>query len=88
MPDYEITPGYDAYSVQTRAGRTIVGRLESDAPNGITLRDAAGEAHTILRRDVASITASPGSLMPAGLDRAMSAQDLADLIAYLKNSSR
>ena len=55
MPDYEITPGYEAYSVQTRDARTIFGRLESEAPNSLTLRDAAGQAHTILRTNVESM---------------------------------
>ena len=84
VPDYDITPGYEAYTVLTRDDRTLFGRLESEAPNSITLRDAAGQAHTILRTDVRSMTASTSSLMPSGLDQAMSVQDLADLIAYLK----
>jgi putative membrane-bound dehydrogenase-like protein len=88
VPDYEITPGYEAYAVQTRDARSIFGRLESDAPNSVTLRDAAGLPHTILRRDIESMTAAPASLMPAGLDRTMSAQELADLLAYLKGRER
>jgi putative membrane-bound dehydrogenase-like protein len=84
VPDYEITPGYEAYTVETQDARSILGRLESEAPNSVTLRDAAGQAHTILRTDVTAMTAGTASLMPAGLDQMMSAQDLADLIAYLK----
>jgi len=84
VPDHEITPGYEAYTVETRDARTIVGRLESEAPNSVTLRDAAGEAHTILRTDVRGMTAGTSSLMPAGFDQMMSSQELADLIAYLK----
>lgn len=85
VPDYEIAPGFAAYTVQTRDERTIFGRLESEAPGSITLRDAAGQSHTILRADVKSMTAAASSLMPTGLDRVMSSQDLADLIAYLKH---
>jgi putative heme-binding domain-containing protein len=88
VPDYEITPGYESYTVQTRDARTILGRLESEAPNSVTLRDAAGEAQTVLRTNVESMTAATSSLMPAGLDQAMSPQQLADLIAYLKNTER
>jgi putative heme-binding domain-containing protein len=88
VPDYEITPGYAAYTVQTGDGRTILGRLESEAPNSVTLRDGAGQAHTILRTDVKSMMASSSSLMPTGLDQAMTPQDLADLIAYLKKVER
>jgi putative membrane-bound dehydrogenase-like protein len=84
VPDYEIAPGFSAYTVQTRDERTLFGRLESEAAASITLRDAAGQSHTILRADVKSMTAAVSSLMPAGLDRTMSSQDLADLIAFLK----
>ena len=84
VPDYEITPGYEAYTVQTRDGRAIFGRLESEAPNSITLRDGAGQAHTILRTDVNSTTAAASSLMPSSLGETMSSVELADLIAYLK----
>jgi putative heme-binding domain-containing protein len=84
VPDYEIAPGFAAYTVQTRDERTIFGRLESEAPGSIMLRDAAGQSHTILRVDLKSMTAATSSLMPADLDQTMSSQDLADLIAYLK----
>jgi putative membrane-bound dehydrogenase-like protein len=84
VPDYEITPGYQAYLVETRDGRTLIGRLESEAPNSLTLRDASSQQHVILRSQVVSMSASTRSLMPTELERAMSEQDLADLIGYLK----
>ncbi len=49
VPDYEIAAGYQSYVVETRDGRTLVGRLESEAPNSVTLRDGASQAHVILR---------------------------------------
>ncbi len=86
VPDYEITPGYDTYTIQTRDARTIVGRLESETPASVTLRDAAGESQTILRTRIAAMTSAPSSLMPAGLGQAMTPQQLADLIAHLKRT--
>ena len=84
VPDYEITPGYESYTVQTRDGRSLTGRLESETAGSVTLRDAAGEPHAVLRSDVVSLAAAQGSLMPATFHDVLSAQDLADLIAYLK----
>jgi putative membrane-bound dehydrogenase-like protein len=83
-PEYEITPGYEAYVVETRDGRTLFGRLESEAPQSLTLRDAASQQHVVLRSHMVSISASTSSLMPNELERGMSEQDLADVIAYLK----
>jgi hypothetical protein len=37
------------------------------------------------RNEIAEITPSPVSLMPAGLDRVLTQQELADLIAFLKS---
>jgi putative heme-binding domain-containing protein len=86
VPDYEITPGYYAYVVETRDGRTLVGRLVSETPNSVTLHEASGQQQVILRTQIASMTASSNSLMPSELERAMSEQDLADLIQYLKTA--
>lgn len=88
VPDYEITPGYEAYTLQTRDGRTVLGRLESEAPNSLTLRDAASQPHQMLRADIESMTRSAASLMPSGFDRTLPPQELADLIAYLKQVPR
>jgi putative membrane-bound dehydrogenase-like protein len=87
VPDYEITPGYEAYFVETADGSTLFGRLESEAPNSFTLRDASSAQHVILRSHVVSMLAATSSLMPDELERLMSEQDLADLIAYLKSAS-
>jgi putative heme-binding domain-containing protein len=88
VPDYEISAGYQAYVIETRARQTLVGRLESEAPNSLTLRDGASQQHVILRSDVISVSASARSLMPPELERAMSEQDMRDLIAYLKANPR
>jgi putative heme-binding domain-containing protein len=85
VPDHEITPGYEAYTVQTRDGLSLFGRMESETAGSLTLRDAAGQAHTVLRAHVTAITAAPASLMPATFGEALSPQELADLIAYLKS---
>jgi putative heme-binding domain-containing protein len=85
VPDAEIAAGYETYSIETKDGRTIVGRIESETPASLTVRDVASQAHAILRTGVASIAAIPGSLMPAGFDQSLSAEALADLIAYVKS---
>ena len=86
VPDYEIAAGYGAYVIETRDGRVLSGRLESDAAHTVTLRDASSGTHVIPRNRIASMSASTGSLMPGEFERMMSPQDLADLIGYLKSS--
>jgi putative heme-binding domain-containing protein len=86
VPDYEITPGYYAYVVETQDARTLVGRLVSESSNSVTLQEASGQQQVILRSRIAAMTASPASLMPNELERVMSEQDLADVIQYLKSA--
>ena len=84
VPEHEIAPGFSAYMVETKDGRTLAGVVSSETPDSITLRQPGGQEETISRSTVATLTASPFSLMPAGLEKAVSTQEMADLIAYLR----
>lgn len=83
-PDAEVAPAFSPYLAETRDGRTLLGILASETPVSVTLRMPLAQEETILRSNLNSLTAQPGSLMPAGLESAVSKQDLADLLAYLK----
>ena len=84
VPDYEITPGYEAYVIATRDGRTLFGRLESETSTSVTLTDASSQQHVILRTQIASMSASTSSLMPNELEAGLSEQAIGDLVGYLK----
>ncbi len=84
VPDAEIYPGFTAYEVETKDGRSLTGLLASDTPTSVTLRAAQGVQETILRSNVAKLTSSSTSLMPNELEKTMTKQELADLMAFLK----
>jgi hypothetical protein len=50
----------------------------------VTFRQAFGVEETVSRGAMLSLTASRLSLMPQELERGMTRQELADLLAYLK----
>lgn len=83
-PEAEVAPAFTPYACETKDGRTFAGILTSETPTSVTIRQPGGIDETVLRADVKSLAALPGSLMPPGLDAAMSPQDLADLLAFLK----
>jgi len=60
------------------------GLIASESPGTITFRSSRAEDDTILRKNVVEIRASSVSLMPDGLEKDMSRQDLADVIAFLQ----
>ena len=84
VPDAEIYPGYQACEIETRDGRSLTGLLVAETAETIVLRRAGGEQETVGRTAVASMALSRLSLMPQELERTMTRQELADLIAYLR----
>ncbi|PYJ02913.1 MAG: hypothetical protein DME25_14505, partial [Verrucomicrobia bacterium] len=84
VPEYEIVPIYTCYNVETKDGQSFTGLLAAETPSAITLRLAQGVEQKLARSDIASMMASRLSLMPQELEKAMTKQELADLIAFLK----
>jgi putative heme-binding domain-containing protein len=83
-PSAAIESRYVNYVVTTRDGRMFDGVLAAETPGAITLRGGAEEDVTIPRSRIAGIRASSISLMPDELEKGMSKQALADVIAYLR----
>ncbi len=84
IPEAEVNVTYAPYLAETKDGRTFAGILASESPASVTLRMPLGAEEPIARTNLAKLEALPGSLMPSGLEQAMSRQELADLLAYLK----
>ena len=83
-PNREVSPNFALYLVETKDGRTLSGLITSETAGNLTLKRADGGTDTVLRSEIQSLT-SPGiSLMPEGLEAAITPQQMADLIAYLK----
>jgi len=97
-PSGTLTHGYTVYIVATTDGRIHTGLLAGDSATSVTLRNAAepdktavaGKAAvvetTILRKDIETMQASSKSLMPDGLEKDFTPQDIADLIGFLRQS--
>jgi putative membrane-bound dehydrogenase-like protein len=83
-PNREVSPNFALYIVETNDGRTLSGLITSETAGNLTLKRADGGTDTVLRSEIKSLT-SPGiSLMPEGLEAAITPQQMADLITYLK----
>ncbi len=84
VPDQEITPGFAAYTAITTDGRTLTGLIVAESATSITLRLPQGKEEQLLRTDIDQLLASRLSLMPQGLEKTITPQEFADLLAYLK----
>lgn len=84
VPNYEVLPSYQSVAIETSDGRSLTGYLVSETDNSLTLRTAFGTEEAVLRSSISSIHHSGLSLMPDGLEQSMTKEELANLIAYLK----
>ncbi len=84
-PNAAIDANYQVYSVATKDGRVFSGLIQSESAAGLTLVRAEGQTDTILRQDIEETRATGQSLMPDGVEKDISPDAMADLIAYLKN---
>ncbi len=83
-PSAIIEPGFMAYHCTLKSGEQLYGVIATETSASLTLKMAGNITKSVLRSDVASLKSAGTSLMPEGLEAAMTPQSLADLIAYLK----
>jgi putative membrane-bound dehydrogenase-like protein len=82
-PSKEVDSRYIEYVATTKAGRTFAGILASETATSITLKGQEGKEMVLLRADLDDLQSSGKSLMPEGLEKDLSKQDLADVMAYV-----
>ena len=85
QPSKTIDPKFRAYLVETTRGRVHTGLLVSKSDKEVILRDAAGKEIRVAADDIEMIIAQPKSLMPELLVKDMTANQLADLLAFLES---
>ena len=82
-PDAGISFGYEGYIVKTKDGSTYGGVISSRTETDITMKIPGGTLVELKTADVNSIDQMENSMMPSGLEKAMSTQELVDLVEYL-----
>jgi putative heme-binding domain-containing protein len=85
-PNRAVEARYINYTATTKNGLTFTGVLANESGNSITLIEPEGKKRVILRADLDELYSSNKSVMPEGLEKDLKAQDLADLIAFLRSN--
>ncbi|MBL7700313.1 MAG: c-type cytochrome [Chitinophagaceae bacterium] len=83
-PNLGIASGYDTWQAALNNGETVQGIIAAETPAAITFRSNNTEDRTVSRQDMKSLKALNVSLMPSGLEKNISKQQMADLMAFLK----
>ncbi len=83
-PSAAIAPEYKVWILSSFEEGTLSGFLKSDTAEAIELMDSAGVTARLDPKDIVERTESTASLMPTGLSSALTAQELADVVAFLQ----
>jgi putative heme-binding domain-containing protein len=86
-PNLDIQPGYHAYSATLKSGTQLFGLLAGESAASLTFKTLDGKTHAVRRDEIASLQSTGLSLMPAGLEAAISVEEMSDLIAFLKSKA-
>ena len=84
-PNRAVDPRYQSYVVRTEDDRILVGTIEQEAGQSITLAHADGKRTTLRRDQIDDMKNSGVSLMTEGLQEVLPPRDMRDLIEYLQN---
>jgi putative membrane-bound dehydrogenase-like protein len=84
-PNRAVDANFFGYTLVTRQGRILTGLVTSETASSITIRLPEGKDETVLRADVEELKSSGLSLMPVGVEKTITVEQMTDLIAFLKN---
>ncbi len=82
-PNREVNPQYLNYVLLTQDGRAMTGMVAAETASSVTLRRAESASDTVLRVDIDELKSTGLSIMPEGLEKSITVQDMADIIAFL-----
>jgi len=82
-PNAAAEAKYLQYQAVTEQGQIFTGVLQDETAASVTLGLANGETKTIPRAEIELLKGTNLSLMPVGLEKELSVEELADLIVYV-----
>lgn len=86
-PNRAVEDKYRDYIAVTLDGRQITGMITNETATAITLTGTDAKEQTILRADLEELRSTGRSLMPEGMEKDLSPQDMADVMAFARSVS-
>lgn len=85
-PNLSIMAGYDLWEINLNNGESLQGIIAAETSSAITIKNMGNFEKTISRQDIKSLQSLSVSAMPVGLEKNISKEAMADLIAYLRQN--
>lgn len=83
-PNRRVDPQFTEYVVVTADGQLFNGLMISETRESVTLRQPEGREQTIARSEIEELRSTNRSLMPEGIERDVSVEQMADLLQFLR----
>ncbi|MFP6619898.1 MAG: hypothetical protein VB877_11165, partial [Pirellulaceae bacterium] len=85
-PSIEIRKGFETFAIFTEDGRTLNGFIEDQDDRVVVLRGIDGQRIVVDKDKIEDMAAVPRSIMPEGILKPLSEQQIRDLFSYLRAS--
>ncbi len=85
-PNKAVESKFLVYTVVTKDGLQHSGMLKGETGGSLTLIGNDGKEITVVRADIEELVGSQRSLMPEGLEKDLSATDIANVIAFVQST--
>ena len=82
-PNREVKPNFLVYVLSTGDGQVLSGLISDETATSLSLVQSDGARKTVLRSDVEELQNIGRSFMPEGLEKQITVEEMADLLAYL-----
>jgi putative heme-binding domain-containing protein len=82
-PNASISMGFETTQLETRGGTVALGIVRSETNDELVLALPGGATNKFSKHEIVKREKLPTSMMPSGLNQALSQQDLVDLVEYL-----
>jgi putative membrane-bound dehydrogenase-like protein len=87
-PSAGIAFNYEGWELKMKDGSTLSGIVSSKTESDLDLRFPGGNKMSLKRSDIQNMKMLKQSLMPESLHQNLSAQEMADLLEFLRNQRR
>ncbi len=83
-PNLSIMAGYDLWEITLNNGASLQGIIAAETSSAITIKNIGNFEQTISRQDIKSLQSLSVSAMTVGLEKNISKEAMANLIAFLR----
>jgi putative heme-binding domain-containing protein len=85
FPSNSLARDYESHAIETADGQSYLGVIRASLPDVLVFADAGAQEHRVPHSRITANTTLTTSLMPQGLDKALTEQQLMDLVSFLRS---